>query len=129
MTSEARRALQVLASALPEGVSVPVPREWLLELLSGENETALTAVASADLTVADLAKRFGRQTSTVRAWLERGMFPGAYKFMGGREWRVPLQALSAFETGQRKGTPQSVAGCTAGKPFDLGAWRRAPEAA
>jgi hypothetical protein len=81
MTSEARRALQVLASALPEGASVPVPREWLLELLSGENETAQTAVASADLTVADLAKRFGRHSSTVRAWLEGGMFPGAYKFM------------------------------------------------
>jgi hypothetical protein len=129
MTSEARRALQVLASAFPEGASVPVPREWLLELLSCENETAPTTVASADLTVADLASRFGRQSSTVRAWLERGLFPGAYKFMGGREWRVTTAALATFEAGQRAGRSQTGKHCDVGKAIDLGAWRRESEAA
>ena len=119
----------VLAKALPEGASVPVPREWLLELLSCEEGPVRTNVASADLTVADLATRFGRHSSTVRAWLERGMFPGAYKFMGSREWRVTTAALAAFEAGQRAGKSQAGKHPGSGKAIDLGAWRRESEAA
>ena len=47
-----------------------------------------------DLTVAEVATRFGRRSSTVRLWVERGAFPGAYRFRG-REWRIPPAALTA----------------------------------
>ncbi|MGN6168168.1 MAG: hypothetical protein ACTHQQ_08345 [Solirubrobacteraceae bacterium] len=129
MTPEARAGLLVLATALPPASAVSVPREWLLELLGGPDVRPQAATAPADVTVADLARRFCRQHSTVPAWLERGLFPGAYKFMGGREWRVPPAALAAFEAGQREGKPQNVATRGSTKTVDLGAWRREPEAA
>jgi hypothetical protein len=34
MTSELAAGLRSLAEALPAGAAVPVPREWLLELLT-----------------------------------------------------------------------------------------------
>jgi Helix-turn-helix domain len=103
---------------------VPVPAEVLLELLGGHlDPTPAPSIAPADLTVSDLARRFGRHGSTVRAWVERGLFPGAYRLQG-REWRVPAAGLQAFEAGQRKcGTGQQ--GPKAGHPVDLAAWRGA----
>jgi hypothetical protein len=73
----------------------------------------------ADLTVADLCTRFGRKPSAVRAWLERGDFPGAYK-LKGRDWRVPPAAVELFEAAQRGTAP----GGTGESGKDLGAWRR-----
>ena len=69
--------------------------------------------ARLDLTIRDLAKLFGKQPSTVRAWVERGDFPGAYK-LHGKEWRVPVSSLEAFQNRQRGA--KSDAG--------LSAWRR-----
>jgi hypothetical protein len=96
--SEWRAALQALTEALPEGAVVPVPREWLLELLAGSSEAPWPGPSlGADLTVADLARRFGRARSTIRQWLEQGAFVGAYHFRGGREWRVPPASQPAAD--------------------------------
>ena len=127
MTEADRLALHRLAEALAPGTGVMVPREWLLELLegTGEHPSEGSPVPPADLTVAQVASRYGRHASTVRVWLERGAFPGAYK-LRGRDWRVPAADLAAFDASERAreaGTPAARRGPR--KAADLGAWRRA----
>jgi hypothetical protein len=122
MTSELAaglRALQVYAETLPPGTAVPVPRETLLELLAGRaGGVAAHGGPPADLTVADLCTWFRRKPSAVRAWLERGDFPEAYK-LKGRDWRVPAAAVEAFRANQARDV-----GERAPAEGDLGAWRR-----
>jgi hypothetical protein len=104
---------------------VPVPRELLLELLAGRAGAVHTsAMPPADLTVADLCTRFNRKPSAVRAWLERGDFPGAYK-LKGRDWRVPAGAVQVFLA--KQGIGEQATGRAA--EGDLGAWRRLRERA
>jgi excisionase family DNA binding protein len=43
MTPESTAGLRSLAEALPAGSAVPVPREWLLELLAGPPAATTTA--------------------------------------------------------------------------------------
>lgn len=57
----------------------------------------------ADLTIDELASQFRKRPSTVRAWVERGDFPGAYK-LHGKGWRIPSSAIEAFKDRQRRGT-------------------------
>src|SRR5207245_11563437 len=59
--------------------------------------------ARVDLTIRELAQLFGKQRSTVRAWVERGDFPAAYK-LHGKEWRIPVSAVEAFQNRQRRAT-------------------------
>jgi excisionase family DNA binding protein len=68
-----------------------------------------------DLTIRDVAQLFGKRPSTVRAWVERGDFAGAYK-LHGKEWRVPASAVQAFQDLQRH---------RAESPSRLSAWRSA----
>jgi Helix-turn-helix domain len=129
MNLELANALRALAEALPVGTPVPVPREVLLELLAGGGAAPIRATETvpADLTVAQLAARFGRKPSTVRGWLDRQLIPGAYRFQG-REWRVPAASLAAFEESQRLGVISQSPSPSRGprqRPVDLGAWRRA----
>jgi hypothetical protein len=77
-----------------------VPRDWLLEQLCGASPTPSESPALVDLTSGDLARLFGKRPSTVRAWVERGDFPGAYK-LHGKEWRVPASTVEAFQDRQR----------------------------
>jgi hypothetical protein len=94
--------LRELAEALPVGAAVSVPREWLLELLEGAAPSPVpTNVQAADMTIADLALRFRRHASTIRGWLDKGAFAGAYK-LRGREWRIPAESLAAFEEAARR---------------------------
>lgn len=90
--------LRQAAELLPVGTSLTVTREALLEALGA----AVPATPGADLTVGELSAHYHRAPSTVRAWLEAGRFPGAYK-LNGRDWRVPPAALEAFRTGQHTG--------------------------
>jgi hypothetical protein len=99
VTPEAAAGLRTLAEALPTGAAVPVPREWLLELLAGQ-ESAASANTTMDPTVDELAARYGRGPSTVRGWCEAGRFPGAYK-LRDREWRIPPAAVASFEAAVR----------------------------
>jgi hypothetical protein len=75
-----------------------------------------------ELTVGDLCDRYARKGSAVRAWLEAGRFPGAYK-LNGRDWRIPLVALAAVRGGAARRAGQGGAGETKGPGANLGAWR------
>ena len=116
MDSPRLDSLQSALTAMPSGTLVP--RDWVLERLSEDIPGVPASVTPAppacvDLTIRDLAQLFGKQPSTVRAWVERGDFPGAYK-LHGKEWRVPVSAVEAFQNRQRRAT--SDAG--------LSAWRK-----
>ena len=97
-----------------------VPRDWLLEQLSGASPIPPESPALVDLTIGDLTRLFGKRPSTVRAWVERGDFPGAYK-LHGKEWRVPESGVEAFQNRQRRAKSDTR----------LSAWRRVrrPDAA
>lgn len=97
-------------SAMPPGALVP--RDWLLEQLEGgsvrqSDADSPAAAGATDLTIAGLAQLFGKRPSTVRAWVERGDFPGAYK-LNGREWRIPASGVGAFRDSQRRLTGLSA---------------------
>jgi hypothetical protein len=108
--------------ALPPGSLVP--RDWILGRLadhpSRPGAPPPAPAHAVDLTVSDLATLFGKRPSTVRAWIERGDFPGAYK-LHGKEWRVPPSALDAFQQTQRARSANPRAEAKA----DLSAWRTA----
>jgi hypothetical protein len=99
VTPEAAAGLRKLAEALPAGTPVPVPSDWLLDLLNGQGSPERPAEAM-DPTVEELAARYRRAPSTVRGWCEAGRFPGAYK-LHAREWRIPAAAIGAFEARAR----------------------------
>ena len=104
MASPPSESLQRALAAMPPGTLVP--RDWVLEQLSDGFPGVPAADTSApparvDLTIRDLAQLFGKQRSTVRAWVERGDFPGAYK-LHGKEWRVPVSGVEAFQNWQRR---------------------------
>lgn len=109
--------------ALPPGSLVP--RDWILSRLADHHPPIPGApfpgpAPAVDLTVDDLGTLFGKRPSTVRAWIERGDFPGAYK-LHGKEWRVPASALDAFQQAQRARSANPQAEAKAG----LSAWRAA----
>src|SRR6266446_6644679 len=117
MASPALESLRAALTAMPPGTLVP--RDWVLERLSANIPAVPPAVTPApparvDLTIRDLGHLFGKQRSTVRGWVERGDFPGAYK-LHGKEWRVPVSAVDAFQNRQRRRTAKSEA--------RLSAWR------
>src|SRR3989442_6951390 len=110
-------SLRAALTAMPPGTLVP--RDWVLERLSEDIPDVPAAVTPAtptrvDLAIRDVAQLFGKQPSTVRAWVERGDFPGAYK-LHGKEWRVPVSGVEAFQNWQRRRTAKSEA--------RLSAWR------
>lgn len=107
MVADFRDALRQLAEGLPPGTAVPVTREWLLELLAAPTETPVDG----DLTAAQVAKRFGRKASTIRGWCSDRVFKHAYR-LNGRDWRIPLADVEAYEARQRGGAGGG-----------LGAWR------
>ena len=127
MTPEERAGLRTVAAALPPGTTLPVLKEWVLDLLAGTDSTMVErseAGDTPDLTVAQVAKRYDRAESTVRGWCCRGILPGAYKFRG-RELRVPLAALVAFEAIQRPSETPRLSAPNPTAPIDWSAWRHA----
>lgn len=121
-TAPAAVRLVTELQALPPGSLVP--RDWILGRLAAHEparDAPLPGTApTVDRTVNDLAALFGKRPSTVRAWIERGDFPGSYK-LHGKEWRVPPVALDAFQQAQRARSATPHAGVKA----DLAAWRSA----
>ena len=115
------------AAALPPGTLVTLSREALLDVLGGGRGDGATATGgdepaavAVDLTVSDLAQLFRRHPSTIRQWLESGRLEG-YKLFG-REWRVPLAAVAAFQDQQRHGRERRSSP-TRGAP-SLSDWRK-----
>jgi hypothetical protein len=102
MASPQMENLRTALAAMPPGALVP--RDWLLEQLSdpppATSGSSSTPSPLVDLTIGDLGRLFGKQPSTVRAWVERGDFPGAYK-LHGKEWRIPVSGVDAFQNRQR----------------------------
>ena len=116
MASPPLERLRAAIAAMPPGSFVP--RDWLLEQLSGASQGVSASTAPAppspvDLTIHDLARLFGKRPSTVRAWVERGDFPGTYK-LHGKEWRVPASGVELFQSRQRRAKSDPP----------LSAWRR-----
>src|SRR5438552_1252344 len=95
--------LRELAARLPTESSVTLPRDALLEAV-GEPSRLQPSIG---LTVAELAARFHRASSTVRGWVEAGRFPEAFK-LEGRDWRVPESSVDAFLETQRHGWATSA---------------------
>lgn len=113
--------LRALAEALPDGASVVLSKAQLFALADGPPDAAPIPDV-ADSTVEQLAARFERSPSTVRAWCEAGLLPGAYR-LRGREWRVPESAVEAFVEQERRGRGDE-AECVSSRRPDLGAWRK-----
>ncbi|MGH2627307.1 MAG: helix-turn-helix domain-containing protein, partial [Anaerolineales bacterium] len=116
MASPPLESFRAAIAAMPPGSLVP--RDWLLEQLADSSPGALGSTAPApsslaDLTIRDLARLFGKRPSTVRAWVERGDFPSAYK-LHGKEWRVPASSVQLFQNRQRRAKSDPR----------LSAWRR-----
>ena len=112
--------LRRVAEALPPGASVLLPREALLEALGDGPRQTDDSPEVADLTIEQVARRFGRSRSTIRGWITTGKLAGAYRFRA-REWRVPPAALLAFEEAERRGRPQG--GPSGRKGETLSDWR------
>jgi Helix-turn-helix domain len=121
MASDQMEAIVAKLRGMPPGSLVP--RDWLLEQL-GESTSEIPAPEApevvVDLKIDDLAKLFGKRPSTVRGWVERGDFPGAYK-LNGKEWRVPASGVKAFQDAQRTGRQGHESGRRAPR---LSRWRR-----
>lgn len=88
-----RDALRHLAEALPKGSALPVPREWLLELLGPAPDGPPPGQPAVDLTAGEVAGLLSRKEVTVRGWCAAGLLPGAYRLLG-REWRIPRASLA-----------------------------------
>jgi predicted site-specific integrase-resolvase len=59
-----------------------------------------------DLSVKEVAKRLGLVERTATRYVNKGLFPGAYKLnpyaLRRSEWRVPEEAVIAFEEKRRE---------------------------
>lgn len=103
-----------------------VPVAWLRAVLAGSGEAGAPSDAPPpDLTVAQVAARFGRKPSTVRGWIASGSLTGAYQFRG-RELRIPAAAVLDFEARQRPTTPKpsQTSRHKATDAPDLTSWRK-----
>jgi hypothetical protein len=80
------------------------------------------ALWPADLTAQQLAVRFNRSPGAIRGWIRAGRLPGSYR-LRGREWRIPPEAVAAFEAVERRrSAPESA---TPARPrAKLSDWRR-----
>ena len=120
----AERLVAFVATAPPDAM---VPVRWLSELIDAETAIPLDDSASVsagvDLTVAQVAAKFGRGVSTVRTWLARGDLDGAYR-LHGREWRIPPAALATMQQAEGKRFRQQRPIVAVRRPSPLGAWRQ-----
>jgi hypothetical protein len=118
MTLPLDEALRVVAEASLPGSSISVPREVLLSVLA-TSPNPTTQVLRRDLSVEEVGEHFGRSPGTVRAWIDAGYFPGAYK-LRGKAWRIPPEGLSAMtkHTRTAHNRPETA------PEVKLDAWRR-----
>lgn len=100
-----------------------VPAEEVLERLPVSTEgPGVDPLAALDVDAA--GEVLGRSPSTVRDYCRRELLPGAFR-QQGREWRIPPDAIRAFQTGEAKTAAGQANG--AGKSqddTDLSSWRK-----
>jgi excisionase family DNA binding protein len=114
--------LHEMVAALPDTASITVPVATVREWLQGSQVPKMIAPTFvADLTADEIAQALGKKPSTVRGWLNAGQIPDAYK-LNGKEWRVPVEALNAFQGSQRESQPAPRLSDRGAKR--LGDWRR-----
>lgn len=115
-------ALAALVSAAPSDATVPV--RWIKELLAANSQTAKPGSdGGVDLTVREVATRFGRGESTIRTWLARGELEGAYR-LHGREWRIPLASIDRLQRAQARPAVAPPPRHRARGSPDIGEWRK-----
>ena len=85
-----RRAID----GIPIGGAITLPVDAVRGWLEDNGRSALEP----DLTVKEVAKIFGRATSTITAWIRSGELR-AYK-LNGKEYRVSIASLEEFRTKQ-----------------------------
>lgn len=120
-----REALRALLDASPADAMLTVPAKWVAGLLGDQAATSQqdAAAHAIDLTVTQVAERFGRSASTIRTCLERGELPGSYR-NHGREWRVPPAAIEAMQAAQANEHRSSARPTSSrSRPTRLGGWR------
>ena len=100
-----------------------VPASEVLERLPVLTEGAgVDPLAALDVDAA--GDVLGRSPSTVREYCRQGFLPGAYR-QRGREWRIPLEAIRAFQTEEaREAAQTNGAGERRVDDVDLTSWRK-----
>ena len=80
-----------------------VPAEEVLERLPATTAEGAAADPLVALDVDAAGEVLGRSPSTVRDYCRRELLPGAFR-QRGREWRIPLDAIRAFQAEEAKGS-------------------------
>ncbi len=72
----------------------------------------------ADLTIKEVAARFGVGPAAVRYWCRRHLFAGAYELetQRGPVWRVPEADLVGFRPPKKTGRPRKEGAATPAAP-------------
>ena len=115
-----REWLEVLAEA-----HVMVPASEVLARCPTLADGAGDSLAALD--VESAGRALGRSCSTVRDYCRAGLLEGAYR-QRGREWRIPPDAIRAFQRRESESTAPAVQSRTT-KTADLSAWRSETDAA
>jgi hypothetical protein len=122
--------LRAACEALPPGSSITFSVEELKVQLDGEHgvrapSSKLSFVAPGDtLTLPQLAARYSRSASTMRALVAAGAFPGAFRIAGRGAWRIPITGCVEFERESAARTRAQPAVLTLKGAQSIGDWRK-----
>ena len=98
-----------------------VPAEEVLDRLPVSTEGAgVDPLAALDVDAA--GELLGRSASTVRDYCRRDLLPAAYR-QRGKEWRIPPDAIRAFQADEARGEARRTNGAGDRQDDDLSAWR------
>ena len=123
MNNPLRKRLEAIVTNMPQGSAVTLPVDWLRQLLDAEGMSDVDdGSPGRPLQLREVAERYGRSPSTIRAWCAAGKLPGAFK-MNGFDWWIPRSALRKFEADQQRDRKQEPALGRAREP-DLSSWRK-----
>jgi hypothetical protein len=115
--SDLRAWLSTLADA-----HALVPAAEVLERLPVLNEgVGVDPLVALDVDAA--GEVLGRSSSTVREYCRRELLPGAFR-QRGREWRIPLDAIRAFQATEAKEAKQANGAGKRQGDTDLSSWRK-----
>ena len=108
-----------LLNDLPDDALLPA--YWVRQLLEGQPDLNPATTASEDLTVEQVADRYGRSPATIRRWLKFGRLEG-WKLERG--WRIPASAIDNLRERNDWGRDREPAKVSVSRNRDLGSWRQ-----